>query len=227
MTGFECIPAMVDGAIRELRSLAAAALARALEEPAEFPAHLPHMAALLMPEGRAPAGVLRRGAGMNRAMPFAAFDPASRLQHRVLASGLRPGLPERVATRLRRRRAEVPPGWIDAVLSTALAAPAFLAQAQGTAWRGLRSRAFFAPGGPPSEPLSVATLLVLIVWSGRPGGLPPPAWARLEDVARQMADRPGWAGPTDRLVLAEARKTFGRTGTDAGQAEKGIGNVPG
>jgi len=227
MTGFESSSAVLKGAIPELRSLAAAALARAVGEPAELPAQSPHLAALLLAGRQNPPAVLRRGARMAQAMPFEEFAPRSPLQQRVLASGVRPGLPERVITRLRRQPVEVPPGSVVAVVRTALAAPAFLAQAQGIAYRGLRRRVFFAPGGPPSEPASVVTFLSLIIWSGRPAGLPPQAWARLAEVARQMADGPDRAGPTDRLLLAEAQKTFGRGGAQGGQGEKGIENVSG
>jgi hypothetical protein len=228
---------VVQGAIPELRSLAAAALARAIDEPAAFPAQLPFLSALLMPEGRASGAVLRRAERMNGAMPFAEFEPLSPLQRRVLASGVRPGLLERVVMRLRKRPAPTPPGWIDATLRTALAAPAFAAQAQMIAYRGLRRRMFFGPDGPPPAPLSVETFLALIVRSGRPQALPPQAWARLEEIARQRTDQPGWAGPMDRLILAEARKAPGRAeqaAPDPGRAVagggpwgKGIGNVSG
>lgn len=237
MAGSDLSSTAIHGAVRELRSLAAAALARSLAEPAEFPARLPHLSALLMPEEKPPRAVLRRGARVNRTMPFAAFEPVSPLQHRILAAGLRPRLAERAVTRLRKRLSAPPSSWIAGILGTALAAPGFQAQAQMTVYRGLRRRVFFGPGGPPARPLSVATFLALIIWSGRPKALAPPAWARLEAIAAKLVGQPGWAGPTDRLVLAEARKLLGLAeqdapvpggaGSDDGQSEKGIGNVPG
>jgi len=225
MIEFENSSVAVQGAIREFRTLAIAALARALQEPVDHLPQFPHLAALLAPERQPRRAVLRRGARMNRAMLFTAFDPGSPLQHQVLASGVRMGFVERAIQRLQRRPAQVPPGWIDACLRTAFAASGFQARSQGLVYLGLRRRVFFAPGGPPSAPLSVATFAALIVWSGCPKGFPPEGWVRLEDIARRMAGQANWAGPTDRLVLAEARKTFGLSGPFEGKVRLGIGNV--
>jgi hypothetical protein len=228
MIGLTFSSVLMQGAIREMGLLAAAALARALDEPAELPSQLPHLTALLLPERQAPPAILRRGAQMNKAMLFSVFEPVSPFQHRVLASGLRVGFAERVLTRLQQRPAKVPPSWIESSLRTALAGPAFQAQAQGIVYRGLRRRRFFGPGGLPNEPLSVATFLALIVWSGRPNGLPPEAWKHLEDIVRTQAGTPDFAGHMDRLVLAEARETFGLAGADEGQEKnRGIEYVSG
>jgi hypothetical protein len=148
---------------------------------------------------------------VNKAMPFSVFEPGSPVQQRVLASGKKPRIMERLLTRFRWEPEHVPPEWAQATIATALTAPAFLAEAQRLTYRGLRQRVFFAPGGPPLEPLSVKTFLTLIIRSGRPSGLSEQAWARLEAMAQQASDQPG---PTDRLVLAEARKTFGMTTAD-------------
>lgn len=176
---------------------------------------MPNLAVLLTPERPVRSGVSRRARAVNRAMPFAIFEPSSPLQQRVLASGKAPGMLDRLLARWRRDPAQGLPAWVDATVATALSAPAFLAEAQRLAYRGLRSRVFFAPGGPPDQPMAVATFLTLIVRSGRPPGLSPEAWARLEEMARQATDQPGSAGPMDSLILAEARKTFGRPATEA------------
>lgn len=227
MAGFGFSSSVVQGAIGELRLLASCALARAVGEPAEAPAALPHLVALLMPEDKVTRPVQRRGERMNRVMLFAAFIPNSPFQHRVLASGIRSGFLERLVARFRRTPPRLPAVWTDATVHSALAAPAFLAEAQGIAYRGLRRRVLFVPGGPPVQPISVPTLLTLIVWAGRPEAVPVQAWTRLDEVAQRMEAQPGWAGPTDRLLLAEAKKTFGRGAADGGQGEKGMTNVSG
>lgn len=211
MNGFDLSSTVIQGAIRELRSLALAALARALGDRPVFSGDMRNLTAILTLVGPVPPAVLHRGNRVNKAMPFSLFEPGSPLQQRVLASGKAPGILERLLTRFRREPAHVPPEWAQATLATALTAPTFLAEAQRLMYRGLRQRVFFAPGGPPLEPLSVQTFLTLIIGSGRPSGLSVQAWARLEAMARDAPDQPG---PTDRLVLAEARKTFGMTAAD-------------
>jgi hypothetical protein len=221
------------GAIGEVRSLATVSLARSLDEPVDPIGALPYLSALLLSEDRPPRGVVRRVWQMNQAMQFAEFAPVTSLQHRILASGLRPGPLEQVVSRLHKSPSPTTPEWIDATLRTALSAPDFLRGAQMTAYRGLRRRVFFAPGGPALDPLSVATFLFLILWCGRPTGFPPQAWARLEQVTAGLADQPGWEGPLDRLVLTEACKVLGREGWDsrdmvgagADEGEKGIEHV--
>lgn len=227
MGEFDISSAMVRDAIRELRSLALVSLARAMGERAEFPADMPGLTAVLTSGGQAPPRVQRREHLVNCAMPFALFEPQSALQHRVLASGKAPGFVERLLTRFRRVPAQIPPDWVDATVATALTAPAFLAEAQRVAYRGLRNRVFFAPGGPPLQPISVATFLALIVSSGQKNALSPQVWGRIEALARQAADQPGWPGPTDRLVLAETRITVGKTAADTTERAKGIEHVSG
>jgi hypothetical protein len=205
---------VIQGATRELRSLALASLARALGAGDEMPRQMPNLAILMMPENPVRPRVDRRARAVNGSMPFALFKPQSPLQRRVLASGKPPGLLERLLARFRDEPAQGPPRWAEATVATALSAPAFLAEAQRMAYRGLRDRVFFAPGGPPAQPLSVATFLTLIIRSGRPPGFSPQAWARLEALARQATDRPDPVGPMDSLILAEARKTFARPATD-------------
>ena len=214
MSGFDLSSAVIQGAIRELRSLALVALARALGDSPGFSGDMRNLTATLTPVGAVTPSVLRRGNRVNKAMPFSVFEPGSPLQHRVLASGKDPGILERLLTRFRREPAHVPPEWAQATLATALTAPTFLAEAQRLTYRGLRRRVFFAPGGPPLEPLSVQTFLTLIIGSGRPKGLSEQAWARLEAMAREAPDQPGYPGPSDRLVLAEARKTLGLIAAD-------------
>mgnify|MGYP000454050758 CR=1 FL=1 len=211
MGGYDLSSAVIQGAIRELRSLALMALARALGDSPGFSGDMRNLTAILTPVGAVPTSVLRRGSRVNNAMPFSVFEPGSPLQQRVLASGKDPGFLERLLTRFRREPAHVPSEWAQAALATALTAPAFLAEAQRLLYRGLRQRVFFAPDGPPLEPLSVQTFLTLIMRSGRPSGLSEQAWARLEAMVQQAPDQPG---PTDRLVLAEARKTFGMSTAD-------------
>lgn len=212
MEGYDLSSAVIQGAIGELRSLALIALARALGDSPGFSGDMRNLTAILTPVGAVPLCVLRRGNRVNKAMPFSVFEPGSPLQQRLLASGKEPGNLERLLTRFRREPARVLPEWVQATLATALTAPAFLAEAQRLTYRGLRRRVFFAPGGPPLEPLCVQTFLTLIIRSGRPSGISEQAWARLEAMARDAPDQPG---PTDRLVLAEARKTLGLTAADA------------
>lgn len=211
MGGYDLSSAVIQGAIRELRSLALMALERALWDSPGFSGDMRNLTAILIPIGAVPPSVLRRGNRVNKAMPFSLFEPGSPLQQRVLASGKGPGILERLLTRFRREPTRVPPEWAQATLATALTAPAFLAEAQRLTYRGLRRRVLFAPGGPPLEPLSIQTFLTLIIGSGRPKGLSEQAWAQLEAMEREAQDRPG---PTDRLVLAEARKTLGMTAAD-------------
>ncbi|MBC7140066.1 MAG: hypothetical protein H5U17_15355 [Defluviimonas sp.] len=222
------------GAIGEVRSLATVSLARSLDEPVDPIGDLPYLSALLLSEDRPPRGVVRRVWQMNQAMPFAQFAPVTSLQHRILASGLRPGPLEQEVSVLHKSPSLTTPEWIDATLRTALSAPDFLRGAQMTAYRGLRRRVFFAPGGPALDPMSVTTFLFLILWCGRPTGFPPQAWARLEQqVTAGLTAQPGWEGPLDRLVLTEACKVLGREGWDsrdmvgagADEGEKGIEDV--
>jgi len=221
------------GAIGEVRSLAALSLARSLDESVGPVGDLPWLSKLLLSEDRPPRGVVRRAGRMNEAMPFEQFAPVASLQHRILASGLHPGPLERVVSRLRKSPGPTTPEWINATLRTALSTPDFLRAAQMTAYRGLRRRVFFDPGGPAHDSLSVATFLLLIIWCGRPTGFPPSAWARLEQVTEGMIGHSGWEGPLDRLVLTEARKVLGRDGHDlpdmvgagADNGEKGIEHV--
>ena len=215
MSGYDLSSTVVQGAVRELRSLALIGLARALGDNAGFSGEMRNLTAILIPDGQISPHVLRRGNRVNKAMPFSVFEPTSPLQQRMLASGKGPGILERLLTRLRRESAHVPPEWAEATIAVALTAPAFLAEAQRLTYLGLRGRVFFAPGGPPLEPLSVATFLTLIIRAGRPNGLSKQAWARLESLARRAPEQPGYPGPTDRLVLAEARKTIGLTAADA------------
>jgi hypothetical protein len=211
MGGYDLSSAVIQGAIRESRSLALMALARALGDSPGFSGDMRNLTAVLTPVGAVPTSVLRRGSTVNNAMPFSVFEPGSPLQQRVLASGKDPGFLERLLTRFQREPAHVPSEWAQATLTTALTAPAFLAEAQRLTYRGLRQRVFFAPGGSPLEPLSVKTFLTLIIRSGRPSGLSEQAWARLEAMAQQAPDQPGL---TDHMVLAKARKTFGMTTAD-------------
>ena len=211
MDGYDLSSAVIQGAIREFHSLALMALARALGDSPGFSGDMRNLTAILTPVGPMPPSVLRRGNRVNKAMPFSAFERGSPLQQRVLASGKDPGILHRLLKRFRRESAHVPPEWAQAMLATALTAPPFLAEAQRLMYRGLRQRVLFAPGGPPMEPLSVQTFLTLIIGSGRPIGLSEQAWARLDAMARDVPDQPGL---TDRLVLAEARKTFGMTAAD-------------
>lgn len=211
MSRFDLFSSVIRGAIFEWRLLALAALARALGDNPGFSEDLRNLTTILTPVSPVPPSVLRRGSWVNKAMPFSLFEPGSPLQQRVLASGKSPGFLERLFARLRREPASIPPEWAQATLATALTAPAFLAEAQRLIYRSLRRRVFFAPGGPPLEPLSVQTFLTLIIGSGRPKGLSEQAWAQLEAMAREVPDQPG---RTDRLVLAEARKTFGMTAGD-------------
>lgn len=215
MGGSDLSSAIILGATRELRSLALISLARALGSVVENPPQMSDLTALLTPEGSVHTSFARRARAVNKVMPFALFEPTGPLQHRVLASGKAPRLLDRLLARFRRDAAQVPPPWVDATVATALISPAFLAEAQRMAYRGLRRRVFFAPGGPPVQPMAVATFLILIVRSGRPPGLSPQAWERLEALARKAMDQLGSVGPMDSLILAEARKTFGRPATDA------------
>lgn len=211
MGGYDLSSAVIQGAIRDSRSLALMALARALGDSPGFSGDMRNLTAILTPVGAVATSVLRRGSTVNNAMPFSVFEPGSPLEQRVLASGKDPGFLERLLTRFRREPAHVPSEWAQATLTTALTAPAFLAEGQRLMYRGLRQRVFFPPGGPPLEPLSVHTFLTLIIRSGRPSGLSEQAWTRLEAMVQQAPDQPG---PTDRLVLAEARKTFGMSTAD-------------
>lgn len=227
--------ALALSAIDEFRSLGAVSLARSMGEPVASVVDFPALSVLMVPEDRLPKGVVRRAGRMNAAMPFTQCAAAGPLQYRVLASGLKHGLVERVIARLRKPPNPTSPDWIDATLNTALAAPDFLREAQITAYRGLRRRVFFAPGGPALDSLSVTTFLVLIQWCGRPSGLFPPAWARLGQVTADMVKKAGWQGPFDRLVLTQAREVLGQDGRDlpdraaemAVEHEKGVEDVPG
>lgn len=212
---FDLSSTVIQGAIREFRLLAMISLSRALGESANFPLEMHNLTRVLTLVSHVPRNVVRRSNRVNETMPFSEFEPNSPLQQRVLATGKRPEILERLLTRFHREGAHVPPEWVPATITTALTAPTFLAEAQQLMYLSLRRRIFFAPGGPPLEPLSVATFLTLIVRSGRPIGLSELAWARLVSLARQVPDQPGYPGPTDRLVLAEAVKTLGQAAADA------------
>lgn len=201
MSGFDISSSIASGAIIELRKLAILSLSRTFGGWAENPGEFPYLTALLAPSERIPRSVLRRIRSMNRAMPFALFEPANHLQNQVFASGRKMGFFERLLFRFRRARPHVPFEWAEAIIQTALTAPTFVAKAQQIAYHGLRERIFFPPGGPPLDPISAATFLKLIIRMGRPNGISPLAWERLEYLSLQVSNEQNSEGPMDIIVL--------------------------
>jgi hypothetical protein len=206
--------AWLDAAVAECRSLAAAALMRGLRIAPPEGSEIDHLAGVLDPYASVNSFVERRFARMDAAMLFDTFAAKSVLSKRTFASGIRPGLWERVVTRLRPTPAQPPQGWAQAVVMTALGAPTFLADMQVVTHRGLRRRMLFDADGPPTTPLHPATLLNLIVLAGRPRGLSTGGWATLVAMADQIEAEADAIGPTDTLVLAEARAYYGLLAPD-------------
>lgn len=201
-----------DAAIEDCRSLAAWAVARPLGLASTEPPEIGLLAAVLDPEISLPPFAERRFARMNDAMPFDTFAGETELTKRTFASGIRPGLWERLVIWWRPKTERPPQHWAQAVVMTALSAPTFLAEMQAVCHRGLRRRMLFDADGPPTAPLHPATLLRLIVLAGRPRGLSSEGWTALVALAdRTEADA---IGPTDALVLAEARAYYGLRAPD-------------